>query len=243
MIWEKFKDNFHESWWEHIKPFIESEECDRIYEFLKKESRRGVKIVPSSLNTYRVFKEVPLEEIRCVILSYCPYHTITKEGIPVADGIAFSCSITEKLQPSLSSFYEGLEQDLYKGLNLNFERDPDLTYLLKQGVFLWNSSLTTEVYKPGKHQELWRPFTKYILEKVLIYRNLPFILIGKDAQFYSRYITPLTHGPIFQIEHPSFAARNHEKWQTQGVFSKINSILGDKYISWLSEPADDSPPF
>lgn len=35
MIWEKFKDHFHESWHDVMQPFIESEECDKIYAFLK----------------------------------------------------------------------------------------------------------------------------------------------------------------------------------------------------------------
>ena len=40
MKWEKFEHQFDESWHNIIKPFIESEECDKIYAFLKKESAR-----------------------------------------------------------------------------------------------------------------------------------------------------------------------------------------------------------
>ena len=46
MIWEKFKDQFHESWHDKMRPFIESEECDKIYAYLKKEGGRGKKIAP-----------------------------------------------------------------------------------------------------------------------------------------------------------------------------------------------------
>ena len=41
MQFEKFKNLFHESWHDKMRPFIESEECDDIYKFLKSESQRG----------------------------------------------------------------------------------------------------------------------------------------------------------------------------------------------------------
>ena len=55
MIWDNFKDMFHESWHDKMKPFIESEECDKIYVHLKSESKRGKTIVPFSHNVYRCF--------------------------------------------------------------------------------------------------------------------------------------------------------------------------------------------
>ena len=36
MDWNKFSHQFDESWHNIIKPFIESEECNKIYAFLKK---------------------------------------------------------------------------------------------------------------------------------------------------------------------------------------------------------------
>lgn len=244
MQFEKFKDQFHDSWWSKIKPFIESKECDKIYEYLKFEGKRGVRIVPDSSNTFRAFKETPLNEIKAVLLGYCPYHTISKDGIPAADGLAMSCSLTGKLQPSLELFYQGIEDDLYSGLNLNYEKNPDLTYLAKDGVLLLNSSLTTEFMKPGKHQSIWEPFTKYVIEECLAYTGIPIVLIGKDAQYYERYMTPLTHGVIFKVEHMAFAARENRAWDHKNIFSKINTILrqnnGKEFeVDWLNE----KPPF
>ena len=57
MKWDLFRDQFHESWHSKMQPFIESEECDKIYEYLKTEGKRGKKIAPSSSVTYRCFKE------------------------------------------------------------------------------------------------------------------------------------------------------------------------------------------
>jgi len=35
MIWEKQKNKFHYSWHKHMQKFIESEECDEIFAYLK----------------------------------------------------------------------------------------------------------------------------------------------------------------------------------------------------------------
>lgn len=245
MEWTKFKPYFHESWHNKIKPFIESKECDKIYEFLKKEGGRGKKIAPSFLNTYRAFLETPLNELKVVLLSYCPYHTFIN-GAPVADGLAFSCSITRKMQPSLDVFYQGLECDLNKCLNLNYIKNPDLTYLAKEGVLLWNCSLTVEMNKAGSHQELWEPFTKYVLQECLAYTGVPIIFIGKDASYYKKYVTPLTHGHIFEIEHPAYAARINADWDTKGAFSKVSRIVKENNgysINWFNEKIEDEVPF
>jgi uracil-DNA glycosylase len=246
MQWDKFASLFHESWHNKIKPFIESEKCDKIYAFLKYEGQRGKKIAPSSMHTFRAFLETPYDEVKVVLLSYCPYHTFI-QGVSVADGLAFSCGVTNKLQPSLEKFYEGVECDLNKCLNLNYTKNPDLTYLAKQGVLLFNCALTVEANKAGSHQTIWEPFTKYVLEECLAYTGIPIVFIGKDAQRYRKYVTPLTHGYIFEVEHPAYAARTEAIWETEGVFSKINTLIRQSNgfeINWLNEQKDgDEVPF
>ena len=53
MKWDNFKEHFHPSWHGKMKTFIESNECDEIYAFLKKESKRGKEIAPLSSQVYR----------------------------------------------------------------------------------------------------------------------------------------------------------------------------------------------
>ncbi len=153
--------------------------------------------------------------------------------------MVFSCSITNKQQPSLKLFVDGIENDIDKGLNLNCDKNvTDLSYLAKQGVLLMNSSLTVAKDKPGSHGEMWQEFTRFILEECLAYTGVPIIFIGKDAQFYERYTTPLTHGYTFMIEHPAFAARENRAWDTQDTFKKVNTILWQNnkdIIYWLNE--------
>jgi uracil-DNA glycosylase len=247
MEWNKFAPLFHESWHNKIRKFVESSECDKIYAYLKKESQRGKSITPDSRHTFRAFLETSLDEVKVVILGFCPYHSFIN-NVPVADGLAFSCSISNKLQPSLEKFYEGIECDLNNCLNLNYKKNPDLSFLAKQGVLLLNSALTVEKLKAGSHQAIWHPFTKYIIEECLAYTGIPIILIGKDAQVFEKYMTPLTHGYIFKIEHPSFAARENREWETEGVFKNVSKIvkMSNGYdIDWLNEEKNnqDEPPF
>jgi uracil-DNA glycosylase len=234
------KDKFiplFSDWWDKIEPFFDKGGFDPIYEFLQKESKRGIKIAPSSINTYRAFTETSYKDLNCIILGFCPYHQFVNNQ-PIADGISFSCSITGKLQPSLETLYRGLELDLYEGLNLDYYKSPDLTYLSKQGILLLNSELTVAKDKPGSHKEIWREFTKYLMEDVFAYTGVPIVFVGKDSQFFERYATPLTHGPLFKIEHPSAAARENRDCDTKGVFKKVTTIVKQNNgieLKWLME--------
>lgn len=234
MLWDKFKDNFHESWHEKMKPFIESEECDKIYAYLKKESGRGKKIAPLSSNVFRAFKETPLTNLKVVMMGMCPYHT-AKNGIPVADGLLMGCSITDQLQPSLDKFYRGIEIELYNGLNLNKMVDPDVSYLAKQGVLMINAALTTEINKAGSHIALWEPFVKHFFECIET-EGAPIIFLGKDAAKYKKLVGPFKWS--FVTTHPASAAYKQCDWDTEGTFGKVNKILKDNNnfeIKWMED--------
>lgn len=213
------------SWAPKMKPFIESKECDAIYEFLKAESQRGRKICPQSQDTYRAFLETPYEKLNVVFMLQDPYPWI-KFGKYVADGIAMSCKNTGILQPSLDLFYDGMENDLYNGLNVNMVKTPDLSYLCNGGIMMLNTALTAEMNKPFSHTEIWKPFTKFLLEEVLAkYNNgLIFVLAGKQSQYFAKYINPMQHY-IIEVEHPAAAAHKNRAWKHENVFSRINYIL------------------
>ena len=233
MIWANFKDQFHESWHSKMQPFIESEECDNIYKFLKAEGKRGKKIAPSSSVTYRCFKETSFDDLKVVMIGMCPYHTFYN-SLPVADGLLMGCSVTNKLQPSLEKFYEGLEDELHDGLNLKYEKLTDVSYLAKQGVLMFNAALTTEVNKAGSHIEIWEPFTRYVMEEILSVTGAPTIFLGKDAAKYEKYTNPFAWN--FVLSHPASAAYKQSKWGTEGTFTKVNKILKENNgyeIMWL----------
>jgi uracil-DNA glycosylase len=235
MNWEKFKDLFHESWHDKMRPFIESEACDKIYDHLKTESKRGKKIAPLSHNVWRCFKETPLNEVKVILIGMCPYHTLSA-GSPIADGLMMSCSTTSSMQPSLHQLYDGIERELYGGFAIDRRRNPDLLFLAKQGVLLCNAALTTEINKAGSHLELWEPFMKYLLEEVFAWTGVPIVFFGKEASKLKKYVAPFTFW--FSISHPASAAYKNGEWDTEGVFTKINKIIKDSNgytIDWLEK--------
>jgi len=233
MKWENFKEQFHESWHGKMQPFIESAECDAIYEFLKKDAKRGKKIAPLSSVTFRCFKETSLNDLKVVMLGMCPYHTFVN-GQPVADGLLMGCTSTGKLQPSLDKFYDGVEKDLHNGLHLKYDKTPDVSYLAKQGVLMLNAALTTEMNKAGSHIELWEPFTKYLFEEVINLSGVPVMFLGKDAAKYKKYTNPFAW--TFTLSHPASASYKNTDWDTEGAFTKVNKVLKDNNnfeIMWL----------
>ena len=203
MNWTNFKSQFHPSWHAKMRPFIESEQCDKIYAFLKAESKRGKRVAPLSNNVWRCFFETPLDEVKVVLVGLCPYHTL-RDDAPVADGLLMGCSVTGKLQPTLEQFYTGIEKELYNGLNLNYRPTPDVTYLSAQGVLMLNAALTTEINKAGSHLDIWEPFMKYLFEEVINYLGVPILFLGKDAARYKKYTGIFAH--VFELSHPASAA-------------------------------------
>jgi uracil-DNA glycosylase len=223
MEWSSFEEKLG-SWAPKIKPFFNNGGFDPIYAKLKEDSKRGKVILPPSNLTFRAFQETHYDNLKVVFLLQDPYPWV-KEGKVVADGIAMSCSTTNKPQPSLDLFYNGIEDDLYNGLNLHMERNNDLGYLCRQGIMLLNTSLTVEKDKPSSHKEIWKDFTKYFLEEIFQSNSgIIFVMCGKESQQFSRYINPLQHY-IFEVEHPAAAAHQSREWKHDKVFSKINTIL------------------
>ena len=235
MNWENFKHQFHESWWNKMQPFIESEECDNIYRFLKSESKRGKKIAPISSDVFRCFRETPLTDLKVILMGMAPYHT-TKKDVFVADGLLMGCSNTDMLQPSLEQFYSALEREFHDGLCLEAVKGSDVSYLAKQGVLMLNAALTTEIGKAGNHIPVWEPFINYIFEHIFQYEGAPIIFLGKEAAKYKKLLAPFKWS--FVISHPASAAYNNTEWDSEGVFTKVNKIIKDNNgyeIEWLEK--------
>jgi uracil-DNA glycosylase len=233
---EKFAPLFG-TWWQVIRPFWENGGLDPIYQQLKFDSTRGKKIAPLSFDTYKCFKETPLNEIKVVLLGFSPFHTLVNNQ-PVADGLLFGCSNTGKLQPSLDQFYNALEKDLFNGLNLKGNKHADVTYLANQGVLMLNAALTTEINKAGSHLKIWEPFIKYVFENIIAPSGVPVVFLGKEPSKFKRYMAPLTWS--FEISHPASAAYKNTDWDSEGVFTKVNRILIDNKkspINWLDNDA------
>lgn len=236
MDYEKVAPQFGD-WAPKFRGFIESKEFDDIFKFLKDESRAAKDICPASKDVFRTFRETPYTGLKAIFILQDPYPWI-KNGVMVADGIPMSCSNTRVLQPSLELFYQGIEDDL----GIKVPREPDLSYLSKQGVLLLNASLTVEANKPGSHKGVWDPFVKYLVEEVINFYNtgLCYVAFGKQAQPVSKLVIPFLHWG-FEVEHPAAAAHQERRWHHQNVFSKIDKVTkenNNERINWSSGPLE-----
>lgn len=241
MEFDLFKESLG-SWGPKMKKFIEGPQCDEIYRFLKMRVGQGKVILPKWEDTFRAFKETPLEDLKCIFFLQDPYPWV-REGVSIADGIAMSCKNVSEEQPSLSLFYDGLQDNLPEYVGR--KRDPDLAYLCRQGVMMLNTSLTVEVNRANSHSQvrvldkktrIWEPFMKYLLEEVLSHNSgLVLVFCGKESQHYERFVNPLQHY-ILRVEHPAAAAHAERAWKHERIFSKVNYILEQNNnfrINWM----------
>lgn len=215
-------------WAVKLRTFINSSDFEKILETLWNLKQEGNRFTPPLKQAFRAFEQCPYENLKIVLIGQDPY-----PQLGVADGIAFSCGNTDKLQPSLRNVFEALEATVFDQPTI---QHPDLTRWSNQGVLLLNTALTCQVDKPGSHYEIWNPFIMYLLD-ILCFTNagLVFILLGKKAQELENYITPNHY--ILKASHPASAAYSKTIWDCNDVFNKANQLLeknnGPSYkINW-----------
>jgi len=69
----------------------------------------------------------------------------------------------------------------------------------EQGVLLLNTSLTCRVGAPDSHRDIWRPFTRAVMEQLSQTPSRAWFLWGSDARACIPYINA---GKIYQSRHP-----------------------------------------
>lgn len=231
---DKYRPYFDEGWLEKLWPFLLSKEYDAIKETLRNELKAGVQITPNVNEMFNAFKYCKYKDLRVVLVGQDPY-----PELGVAHGLAFS-SKKDKLPKSLQVIYEGMEDDLYQNEKLHMKRSHDLTYLAEQGVLLLNMALTTHVGKSRVHLDLWKPFIKFLVQKVFneINSGIIFGMWGREAKEIDNYLVPFTHWYVY-ADHPASVAYAPPgtKWAHKKCFSEINRILEksngkDAMIKW-----------
>ncbi len=150
-----------------------------------------------------------------------PYNAL-KDG-HIADGLAFSCSLTKSPQPSLRNIYKGIIKSVGKSEMEN--HNWDLEYLAKQGVLLINSSLTVRTNYANSHKGVWDGFIKEVFDVIgKSRRPLIYILLGKEAQTTFYQFTRIGDY-ILTAKHPASAAYSGGVWDCEDVFRRCNNYL------------------
>jgi uracil-DNA glycosylase len=230
---EEIKDKLYErlepsGWAIKLRSFIYSAEFDKIITELARLSMDGRRFTPPLKQMFRAFEECPINDLKVVIVGQDPY-----PYVGIADGIAFSCSNTMELQPSLKYILDEVNRTVYNGHpgSLN----PDLTRWAEQGVLLINTALTTTVGKIGQHYNIWKPFLAYLFDYLTWNEaGLVYAYMGKQAQEWSEAVNDNNYK--FFVSHPASAAYNkQERWDSDNLFVKVNEVVERQFnakITW-----------
>ena len=204
-------------WATKLRGFIQSSDFEKILNELYKQRSEGKRFTPPLKYVFRAFEECPVDKLRVVMIGQDPYPHLN-----IADGLAFSCSLTNKPQPSLKNIFEAVDATVYD--NERREYDANLVRWANQGVLLLNSALTCQVDKVGSHYNIWQDFISYVMD-ILNYTDsgLIFVLMGKQAQELEGLIGE--HHHIIKVSHPASAAYTKTTWDCGNMFNEINKII------------------
>ena len=203
----------HSSWKPVLEPF--SADIARIL-----GSLQGSSIAPAQDEIFAAL-EVPLSDVRCVIIGQDPYPTAGN-----AHGLAFSIpDEVRRIPASLQNIFKELHADL----GLDIPQSGNLEKWRNQGVLLLNRILTTEIGRSNAHSGLgWQVITKSIAEASAD-QGAVAILWGKEAQG----LAPLFKESILSV-HPSPLSAYRGFFGSK-PFSKVNEALiriGREPIEW-----------
>ncbi|MDQ0514219.1 uracil-DNA glycosylase [Mycoplasmoides fastidiosum] len=211
--WKQFFLNIkHEPWWQEL-----ISELARLY--------NAYDVVPPLDNLFHAFFLTPIEEMKVIILGQDPYPTPN-----VANGLAFWFAENTRTPASFQNIIEKLNQEFSTRITGYL----DISNWAKQGVFLLNAALTTEINQPSKHQRIWNLFSKTLMKHCAHYHpNLIYVGWGKFAQNLINHVCTNPEQKIFS-SHPSPLAA-HISFFKVPIFTKINEILEQqnlKKIEW-----------
>lgn len=223
-----YEDLIPSGWARVLRSFMYSSDFKNILQTLAQESSLDRRFTPPLRDVFRAFKECPYEELKVVIVGQDPYPTID-----VADGIAFSCSKTMKLQPSLKFMLSEVNRTVYNGEPIS--NSPDLTRWANQGILMLNTALTTQINKVGMHYNIWKPFLNYLFDFLSNYNNgLVYIYMGKEASTWADSVNDNCY-KLF-CAHPASAVYNKfRSWDSKDVFPTAQKIVKENYnysINW-----------
>lgn len=192
-------------------------------------------LCPNEEDVFAALNYCNFDDVKVCIIGQDPYHTLVN-GVPIANGLAFSVNKGVRIPPSLQNIYKEIESDL----GIAPPEHGDLTSWATEGVLLLNSILTTEAGKPLLHEgKGWEYITGKIIA-CLAYREDPvvFMLWGRKAQeTFTNNVSPEHTAFILESVHPSPLSANKGFFGCKH-FSKANEILtrlGKDPINWRIE--------
>lgn len=224
-LYDKLKPS---GWARKLRGFIYSSEFDQIINYLIQETNNDKRFTPPLSNLFKAFEECAYEDLKIVMICPEPYSELN-----MADGLAFSCSKTMKVEYTLEYIFRAIDDTVYPDDGHTW--DPDLKRWASQGILLLNTSLTTEVNNSGKHFNIWKPFITYLMDVLNSDNNgLIYILVGSKVQQWNDHINKNNYK--LNCTYPTSAAyKGNKKWNCNNVFNDASEIVKSIYninITW-----------
>lgn len=214
-------------WKSILYEYLEDERFMKILKHLLNETENKRRFTPKIKQLFTAFEECPYKETKVVIIGQDSY---PYPG--VADGMAFSCSNTGRIQASLKYMYKEIQRTVYN--NEQMDWNPDLRCWANQGVLLINASFTTQVDKVGMHYPIWKEFLEFLMGKFNEMPPMAFFLLGKKAQEFKNLLS--YNHEIIEASHPATAGYTKTfEWDCSDGFNKVNQFLKKQYnqqIKW-----------
>lgn len=227
---EVLRKFMHPEWAEILSNRFTLNDVERLSNIIKRAREQNT-IYPNAEDVFKAFEDSYMN-IKVVIVGQDPYFNGN------ADGLAFSCK--KSLSLSLEQILKARDIDI-KGDVYQWEYDKRFPHSLKswskQGVFLYNPTLTIVHGIPNSHEAIWKDFSKAVFECLMFKTHLVWMLWGSKAKlaFTEAQCARATHA-ILVNEHPASAARNNRTWKCNH-FSKANKYLRDRgmeEIQWTT---------
>jgi len=215
-----------DNWGSFFKSLEEKKYYIDLLSYVDKQYKDYV-IYPSRENIFKAFEITELGDVRVVIIGQDPYFNPNQ-----ATGLSFSVPSKVTLPPSLKNIFKEIENEY----NVQMKSDGDLTYLAKQGVFLFNTILTVRAGFPLSHDiPEYVQFTRDVFD-ILDKQQHPivFLLWGGSAKKYRKYLSNPSH-LVLEANHPSPLSANRGGWFGNNHFKQVNEFLianGEQEITW-----------
>jgi uracil-DNA glycosylase len=221
-IKEKLIKKFEGTGWDiKLRSFIKSDDFAKIIHALHIEREDGKRFTPPLNYVFNAFEKCKLDNLKVVIIGQDPYPHLN-----IADGLAFSCSLTGKPQTSLKHIFQAIEETVHQGFPT--KQDPNLERWAHQGVLLLNTALTCQIDKVGSHYDIWQDFISYVIDMLsLTNSGIIFILLGTKAQELESLIG--NNHYVLKASHPASAVYSGGTWDCNDVFNKTSKLVKDHY--------------
>ena len=214
--------NIESSWKLVLKGELDKEYFSELIQKVKMAYKTN-DIWPKEKEIFSAFEKCHLDDLKVVILGQDPYPTPGH-----AHGLCFSVQDNIKpLAKSLNNIFKEIKDDL----NIDIPKNGNLERWAKQGVFLLNSVLTVEAFRPNAHKKHgWERFTDEVIRIISSEKkSVVFLLWGAQAQKKIDLIDSSKHH-ILKSVHPSPLSAYRGFFGCKH-FSKTNEILISQNLS------------